>query len=421
MKTGLDRIVSEPKLISGLGRVGLVTHQAVTTSTYVCAADAVYEASKRAGGTTLTAIFGPQHGYGQTEQDNMFETPDTRFHFRDGHSVSLYSLYSKTREPLPEQMREIDTLLVDMPDIGCRVYTYIQTLANCILAAEKQGKQVVVLDRPNPIGLSHRTAPGGEWKNVEGNRLEMRFESFVGCCPIPLRHGLTLGEFGHYFLTWKGSKASYRVITCEGLHRDTPLATLATEPFVFPSPNMPTWLSALLFPGFVVLEATNISEGRGTTIPFQLFGSPWQNSRKLADFLYAHCDPNGTAMHLRSHSFRPTFNKHKGEVCNGIQIHPLQYEGFPDFALGIWLLMYNLANHTGQFLWKDPGYEYNFSDPPYLLVLGDERWRTLFTGTSKSGLTPDTIENCRSLLGWAHSDAQRFAEENQEIFLYKNR
>jgi uncharacterized protein YbbC (DUF1343 family) len=419
MKTGLDRISSTPRLLSGLGRIGLITHQAVIDCRFKPAVEVIYDAciSLKEPITQLTSVFGPQHGYSQTEQDNMFETPDTTIRLPDGYEVPLYSLYSKNREPSADQLQQIDTLVVDMPDIGCRVYTYIQTLANCIDVAARANKKIVVLDRPNPIGMLHRDTKSKLWRHVEGNALDMRFESFVGSCPIPLRHGLTIGEFGYYYMKFKKIELDYRVIEVEGLRRDVALSTLATEPWTLPSPNMPNWLAAYLFPGFVVLEATNISEGRGSTLPFLLAGAPWMHTAETRQYLQKRFPENQVA--IRPHDFRPTFNKHAGKVCKGLEFHVTNAEKLLPFELGQWFLFHVIATCRENFLWKEPGYEYNFKDPPYLLVLGDEKWRAPFKLAVEAGLTKESEECMSEAMKWAAADAQRFSDEASSIFLYK--
>jgi uncharacterized protein YbbC (DUF1343 family) len=419
MKSGLDRVSENPKLLSGLGRIGLITHQAVTSTNYQPAVEVVHDAIARLGekSTKIAAIFGPQHGYGQTEQDNMFETPDAHITLPNGAEVPLFSLYSKSREPSPDQMALVDTLLVDMPDIGCRVYTYIQTLANCMDVAAKLNKRIVVLDRPNPIGMIHRDPNTKRWRHVEGNTLDMRYASFVGCCPVPLRHGLSIGEFGLYYKRWAKKEIDYRVIEVEGLRRNVSLSELAALPWTLPSPNMPNWEASYLFPGFVVLEATNISEGRGSTLPFLLAGAPWQNSTATRAFLEKYYPQN--AVSIRPHDFRPTFNKHAGKICKGLAFHITNPENLLPFELGTWYLFHTLASCREQFQWKEPGYEYNFQDPPYLLVLGHNNWAKAFDAALKQGITPESEELMQHTLQWAATDAQRFGDEVQDLFIYR--
>jgi uncharacterized protein YbbC (DUF1343 family) len=419
MKFGLDRICENPKLLSGLGRIGLITHQAVTDSKYRPAVEVVHTACEQLGEkqTRIAAVFGPQHGYGQTEQDNMFETPDTEISLPSGATVPLFSLYSKSREPSPAQMECVDTLLVDMPDIGCRVYTYIQTLANCMDVASKLGKKIVVLDRPNPIGMLHRHPQTKRWRHVEGNTLDMRYASFVGCCPVPLRHGLSMGEFGVYYKNWKKMDLDYNVIEVEGLNRNVSLQTLAALPWTLPSPNMPNWEAAYLFPGFVVLEATNISEGRGSTLPFLLAGTPWQNAKATRGFLEKYYPNDSVA--IRPHDFRPTFNKHATQICKGLAFHINNAENLLPFELGTWYLYHTLASCRENFKWKEPGYEYNFQDPPYLLVLGHDKWKTAFDCALKQGITSESEELIKHTLHWASADAERFGNEVEPLLIYR--
>lgn len=419
MKFGLDRVSSNPKLLSGMGRIGLITHQAVTNSKYQPAVEVIHDAVQKLGEkqTCISAVFGPQHGYGQTEQDNMFETPDTKITLPNGTEVPLFSLYSKSREPSADQMQLVDTLLVDMPDIGCRVYTYIQTLANCMDVAAKLNKRVVVLDRPNPIGMIHRDAKSKKWRHVEGNALDMRYASFVGCCPVPLRHGLSIGEFGLYYKRFKNMDIDYHIIECENLRRDASLESLAALPWTLPSPNMPNWEAAYLFPGFVVLEATNISEGRGSTLPFILAGAPWQNAPLTRAFLEKHYSINSVS--IRPHEFRPTFNKHSGSICKGLAFHINNAETLLPFELGSWYLFHTIASCQEQFRWKEPGYEYNFQDPPYLLVLGHDKWKAPFQAALEKGVCGESEKIMSETLAWAANDAQRFGDEVNDLFIYR--
>ncbi|MCA2958655.1 MAG: DUF1343 domain-containing protein, partial [Silvanigrellales bacterium] len=288
MRNGLDRVASDARLLEGLGRIGLVTNQAATTHDFRPCAEVVHAACRTLEGSStganaaakpsqgrpvLARLFGPQHGYWQTEQDNMIETPDLSFALGSGESVSLLSLYSQTRIPRPEQLDGLDTLVVDLSDVGCRVYTYMLTLAACMKAAAAKGLAVVVLDRPNPLGLAYRKG-ASRWERVEGNTLDLKWHSFVGWYEIPMRHGLTMGELGRYFKKVDGLETlDYRVVEVEGLTRAHGAGTLRKLPWTLPSPNLPTWDCAFAFPSFVPLEGTNVSEGRGTTLPFQVVGA----------------------------------------------------------------------------------------------------------------------------------------------------
>lgn len=463
MQCGIDLVALRPSLLGDLGRVGVVSHQACATLDGRPSTDAVFAACREAKGSRVTAVFGPQHGYRQCEQDNMVETPDERYTFHGSGqaavgdttadvSVPLYSLYSERREPSPEQMEQVDTLVVDLPDIGCRIYTFMLTLATCLRAANRSGKRVVVLDRPNPLGLSWQGKADGKWRRVEGNILDTKWHSFVGWYPIPLRHGLTLGELGNLFVRMDYLKqVVYSVVKVEGLRRKDSMRTMLrtgyASSFPFASPNMPTWNSALYFPAFVVLEATNVSEGRGTTIPFQLVGAPYLDAqgcighlreRQARNRASAHASFNGVAM--AEHHFRTTFNKHAGNISRGVRFSPtfqlpfFSRRDYSDggeedeedanvFALGMHFLHYVVSRHVDAFKWRDPkqGYEYNFEDPPLLLILGHERWWNLFEGLRTGPKKSEDGESERELdacLQWAYDEAQRFAAESTHAHLY---
>jgi uncharacterized protein YbbC (DUF1343 family) len=426
MKVGLDKLVENCNLLTDLGRIGIVTNQAVTSSQFVSAAEVISRAAGKANGARVTAVFGPQHGYGQTEQDNMRETPDTFFQFEDGSQVPLFSLYSQTRMPTVEQLSLMDTLVIDLLDIGCRVYTYMETLAGCLRATAPLGKKVVVLDRPNPLGLCHLNERN-QWQRVEGNLLDMRWESFVGWYSIPMRHGLTLGELGHYFIASDKLKIDYRVIAVDNLFRKTSPTELSQLTWTMPSPNIPTWESAFLFPSFVTLEATNISEGRGTTLPFQIIGAPYLDTSGLQKFFRDSSKLNGPlltefaqfdAFVFRPHDFRPTFNKHAGNLCKGIQIHCINPERAHLFSLGMHFLYFCTAKHPLEMTWNPPGYEYNYEAPPLNLILGHESWLEFFEQVKLGGDSPANRERLAFLLQNSQEQAQQFAAQSKFAHIY---
>lgn len=421
MKNAVDQVTQNPKLIENLGRIGLVVNQASTSSLYQPTSEIVHEACKIVQNSQLVALFGPQHGYRQTEQDNMKETKDGDFQFADGITVPLYSLYSKTREPSAEQLENIDTIVVDLQDIGCRVYTYMLTLAGCLRSAAKLKKKVVVLDRNNPIGLCYQNEANRNWMRVEGNQLDVKWNSFVGWYDIPMRHGLTLGELGLYFIQCDQLIVDYHVIPVQGLKRKTSYDELRNQSWTMPSPNIPSWLSAFFFPSFVCLEGTNVSEGRGSTIPFQLIGSPWLDVQKCISFLKTNQEfyildtkkPSGLA--LREHRFRPTFNKAQGEICHGIQFHALDGENLNLFALGMSFLYFCKLNHPQEFFWSTQPYEYNFKDLPINLILGDESWLSFFNSSN----LVDKKREFADLLSQSHEDAVSFVQKiKSTCFLY---
>jgi uncharacterized protein YbbC (DUF1343 family) len=309
----------------------------------------------------LVALFGPQHGFRSDVQDNMIESPHAEFEAGAKRRVPLYSLYSDTREPTAEMLGGLDTLVIDLQDIGTRIYTYMYTMANCMRAARRHGVRVIVCDRPNPIG-------GVE---VEGITLEPGNESFVGQFPIPTRHGMTMGELARLFNEHFEIGAEVEVITMEGWRRsmhwdDTGL------PWVMPSPNIPTLDSALAFPGTVHLEGTNASEGRGTTRPFELVGAPWVRAEKFAARLNARDMPG---VYFRPVVFEPTFQKHARVTCGGCQIHVRDRLAFRPVLTGIAIIEEIRAADPSSFAWKPPPYEYEHDKVPIDVIAGAASFR----------------------------------------------
>jgi uncharacterized protein YbbC (DUF1343 family) len=306
-------------------------------------------------GVTLAAIFGPQHGFRSDVQDNMVETP----HGDDARRrVPVYSLYSETREPTAEMLRGVDALIVDLQDIGARIYTYIYTMANCMRAAARHGVPVIICDRPNPIG---GTA-------VEGARLQPGWESFVGQFPIPMRHGMTIGELAVLFNDAFGIGASLEVIRMEGWMRDM-YADATGLPWVMPSPNMPTLDTAIAYPGTVLFEGTMLSEGRGTTRPFELVGAPWIDAECFAG------EMNGAALggvYFRPAGFEPTFQKHAKQPCGGCQIHVTDRGAFQPVITGVALIDMFRRLDPGRFAWRQPPYEYEHDKMPIDILAGSD-------------------------------------------------
>jgi uncharacterized protein YbbC (DUF1343 family) len=306
----------------------------------------------------LTAIFGPQHGFRSDVQENMIESGHAHDEVR---RVPVYSLYSETREPTAEMLRDVDVLVVDLQDVGTRIYTYIYTMAYCLTAARKHGIHVVVCDRPNPIG--------GE--AVEGPMLEHGFESFVGMYPIPMRHGMTIGELARLFNDAFGIGADLDVIAMEGWRRqmyfdDTGL------PWVLTSPNIPTLDTCVVYPGTVLFEGTNVSEGRGTTRPFELIGAPWVVAERFADAMNRLALPG---VFFRPAVFEPTFHKHAKKSCGGCQIHVLDRTAFRPVESGVALLAAFRASDPSQFAWRDPPYEYEHQKLPIDILAGSSETR----------------------------------------------
>ena len=309
-------------------------------------------------GARLTAIFGPQHGFRSEVQENMIETAHARDVLR---RVPVYSLYSETREPTAAMLRDVDLLVVDLQDVGTRIYTYIYTMANCLVAAKKHGINVMVCDRPNPIGGDA----------VEGPMLARGFESFVGLYPLPMRHGMTIGELARLFNDAFGIGAGLEVIPMEGWDRGMYFDATGI-PFVLPSPNIPTLDSAIVYPGTVLLEGTNVSEGRGTTKPFELLGAPWVDAERFADGMNALGLPG---VRFRPAVIEPTFHKHAQTRCGGCQIHVLDRETFRAVETGVALVAAFRAADPDRFRWRDPPYEYEHTLLPIDILAGSAELR----------------------------------------------
>ena len=304
----------------------------------------------------LAALFGPQHGILGHTQDNMIEWEgytDPRL------GVPVYSLYGEHREPSPEMLKDLDMLLVDLQDVGARYYTFIWTLYLCMKAAAKRGIPVIVIDRPNPIGC-HIT---------EGPVLDPEYKSFVGLYPIQVRHGMTIGELAMLFK----ENTEVHVLEMQGYKKDMWFDQTGL-PWVMPSPNMPTLETAIVYPGQCLLEATNVSEARGTTKPFELFGAPWIEATQMCDHLNALKLPG---VYFRESHFQPTFHKYAGQICHGAQIHVLEREEFLPFETSIQILKYLRSRHQSDFAWKQPPYEYEFKKLPIDILLGSGTFRKL--------------------------------------------
>ncbi len=350
---GSTRLIDSGRL-GGL-RVGIVANPASLDHRFRHVVDRLGAAPD----VRLQAIFGPQHGFSADVQDNMIESP----HAHDAkRRVPVYSLYSETREPLPEMLAELDTLVIDLQDIGARIYTYIYTMANCLRACRRHGVPVIVCDRPNPIGGAA----------VEGPLLEAGFESFVGQFPMPMRHGMTIGELARLFNTQFGIGADLEVVPMSGWRRemywdDTGL------PWVMPSPNIPTLDSAVVYPGTVLFEGTNASEGRGTTRPFEIVGAPWIESERFAEGLNGRGLPG---VHFRPADFEPTFQKHARTRCGGCQMHVIDRQRFLPVATGVALIEAVRDAGASSFAWRPPPYEYEQRLQPIDILAGSSSLRT---------------------------------------------
>ena len=351
---GLERLLSERRDLLRGARVGLVCNQSSVDHSLRHAADLFHEQR----GINLTALFGPQHGIRGDVQDNMVETA----HAVDRRTgIPVYSLYSETREPTERMLEEVDVLVFDMQDVGCRIYTFIYTLANCMRAARRFNKRVIVCDRPNPITGVH----------VAGNVLEPAYASFVGQFPLPTRHGMTVCELALLFKEHFGIECDLENVLLEGWSRELWMDE-TDAPWVMPSPNMPTLETATVFPGTVHLEGTQLSEGRGTTRPFELIGAPYIDAEEYA----AHLSRYGFAgVHWRACGFQPTFQKHAGRACGGVQIHVLERQAFEPVMVGVAAVKVAHDLYGEDFRWKEPPYEYVHDKNPFDVIAGTGQLR----------------------------------------------
>ncbi len=385
--TGLEALLRDPPPWIQGRRFGLLCNQASVDKSYRHAKDLL--ASRFPG--QLTCLFSPQHGLQAEKQDNMVESP----HGWDaGLGIPVFSLYAENRSPSSCQLDELDLVLVDLQDVGCRVYTYIWTLLLLMDACACRGKGVAILDRPNPIGGA----------KVEGNLLDPGLFSFVGHAAIPMRHGMTMGELAGFLASDKGLDLELHVVRLEGWQREWDFS-LTGLPWVWPSPNMPTLDTARVYPGQVVLEGTCLSEGRGTTRPFEVFGAPFLDLAGIrADF-----ERMGLAgCVLRDQCFEPTFQKWQGNRCRGFQIHVTDFGLYEPYVTTLALLSSIKRRHPEDFFWRDPPYEYEFTRLPADLIIGDRRVREAV----ESGAGPNEL---RSL--WQEG-LKEFAARRERFFLY---
>lgn len=353
VQIGLEHLISSQQLTTKLKgkRIGLLCNQASVDSRLIHAKDLLGSVCN------LTSLFSPQHGLYATEQDNMIESSHGVQLFESGRIIPVFSLYEKKREPSAEQLAMIDVMVIDLQDVGTRVYTFIWTLLLTMQACAKAGVSVLVLDRPNPIG----------GVKIEGNLLRMENSSFVGMAPIPMRHGLTIGELACYFKALQCLDLELDVIPMQGWSRkmlfpDTEL------PWIWPSPNMPCFETSLVYPGQVLLEGTNISEGRGTTKPFEVFGAPFLDCNAIQRRL----EVSGIkGFYLRTQFFAPTFHKWHGKTCQGFQLHVIEPDTFEPYLFSLTFLSIVANLNQEDFEWKQPPYEYEYEKLPIDMIIGD--------------------------------------------------
>lgn len=401
MKLGIDRLLEEPALRKPLEgrRVALLAHPASVTRDLVHSLDALAALKD----IDLVAAFGPQHGLRGDKQDNMIESPD----FLDSvYGIPVFSLYGEVRRPTAAMMGSFDVLLVDLQDVGCRVYTFITTLRYVLEAAAEHGKTVWVLDRPNPVG-----------RPVEGLRLRPGWESFVGAGPLPMRHGLTLGEIVSWFVSTLGLDVECKVVTMEGWEPSTGPGCgwpLGERPWVNPSPNASNLWMARCYSGTVMLEGTTLSEGRGTTRPLELFGAPDLEPRALVAKMESLAPDWMLGCRLRDCWFEPTFHKHGGKLCAGIQIHVddarYDHAGFRPWRL-IALALKSLRILRPDYdLWRDFPYEYEQDRLAIDLINGSQLLRQWVDDSTAIPADLDAL---------AKADENSWLEERESVLLYR--
>jgi uncharacterized protein YbbC (DUF1343 family) len=351
---GIEQLIIDPPPSFAGKRLALLCNQASTDRHFRHSRDLIMQAFPG----QLRCLFSPQHGFFSEKQDNMIESGHAADTVSD---LPIFSLYGETRKPTAAMFEHFDILLIDLQDVGTRVYTFIWTVIYCLQRAAECGKKVIVLDRPNPVG-GHI---------IEGNLLRPEFRSFVGLYEIPMRHGLTLGELALLCNREMGIHVELEVVRMQGWQRDM-FFTDTGFPWVFPSPNMPTSLTALVYPGQVIWEGTNISEGRGTTLPFELLGAPFVDPFHVLDKLAGTKRPGCV---LRPLIFEPTSGKWAGQPCSGFHLHVTEPHSFLSYRLSLALLQALLTLYPDEFAYKQPPYEYEYELLPMDLILGDQKIR----------------------------------------------
>ena len=398
MNFGIDRLLADPALRRPLEgkRVALLAHPASVTADLTHSLDALV-----AAGLNVTALFGPQHGVRGDLQDNMVESPD---YTDPTYGMPVFSLYGEVRRPRGQWMGTFDVLLVDLQDVGCRIYTFVTTLLYVLEAAAAHGKVVWVLDRPNPAG-----------RPVEGTTLEAGWESFVGAGPMPMRHGMTLGELGRWFVARFGLDVDYRVIAMEGWRPDDApgFGWRSERAWINPSPNAANVNMARAYAGTVMLEGTTLSEGRGTTRALELFGAPDLDARALLATMQRIAPEWLGGCTLRPIWFQPTFHKHVGELCAGLFIHA-EGAGYDHAAFRPWRLQALAFKAIRMLLpdydlWRDFPYEYEFDKLAIDVING---------GTGLRGWVDDAAAGAGELEALAGPDEQAWAEERRDFLLY---
>ena len=386
VRTGNDIISREAERRLGRSRVGLLANPASVASNLVHISD-----SLSAHRIRLDCIFGPQHGYRGETQANMIEWQG---YIDPELGIPVYSLYGEKREPDAFMVQDLDTLIVDLPDVGARPYTYLWTAYLMMKACAAAGVRLLVCDRPNPIG----------GRFIEGPMLDESYRSFVGLHPLPMRHGLTIGEALHFMNETEGLGCGIEVIRMRGWERSMHFDETG-QPWIMPSPNMPSPETALLYPGMVMLEGTNISEGRGTTRPFELVGAPWIEPQTLAQRLSSR---GIEGARFRPVYFEPAWDKHEGKLCGGVQIHVTKRKSFRPVRCGALLIATVAELYPDDFAWSEPPYEYEYERPPIDIIFGGPSLREAI----------DAGEDIETLFdGWKRAE-RNFSRKRKPFLLY---
>ncbi|MDR0477274.1 MAG: DUF1343 domain-containing protein [Desulfobulbaceae bacterium] len=388
IQIGLERLLAG-QIAPPAGRWALLANQASVASDLHHAG---WHLQKTFPGR-LTCLFSPQHGFSAEKQDNMIESA----HSRDALTgLPVFSLYGDSRQPSEEMFQHFDTLLIDICDVGTRVYTFLYTMAYCLQAAARwRKKKVLVLDRPNPIGGA----------TVEGNLLDDDCRSFVGLYALPMRHGLTFGELARWLNTEGGIGCDLEVVAMDGWRRDFFFRDCGI-PWIYPSPNMPTPETAMVYPGQVLWEGSNVSEGRGTTLPFELCGAPWWDQAAILDTVSATPLPG---CFLRPVTFQPTSGKWAGQACHGFHIHVTNPGKFMPYRTTLTLLQAVMLVHQDDFAYKQPPYEYEYERLPMDLLIGRRSLRERL----QRGAPVLELE-----ASWQR-ELRAFDENRQNYFLYQ--
>lgn len=388
IETGLEVFLKKDFKHYQKKRIGLLCNQASIDRNLMHASQLILKKTLK---LDVTCFIGPQHGIRGEKQDNMVESDD----FKDKLTgLPVFSLYGVTRKPTPPIINSLDLFLIDLQDIGCRIYTFMYTMLYCMQAAKTAGKKVVILDRPNPIDGVH----------VEGNRLDLKFSSFVGLFPMSTRHGMTMGELALMFNEEFKIGCDLDVIRCKGWKRNM-YPELWGRDWVAPSPNIPNKEAALVFPGIVHFEGTLISEGRGTTKPFEHVGAPYIDPDLIATRMNKMKLPG---VYFRPIYFQPTYQKHKDQVCGGVQLHVTNRKTFNSFEAGIYLLSTIAEHYPNDFKWKQPPYEYENDKMPIDCITGSDELRKAI----------DSKTPIKNFIKQSRVDTEQFKKVRTQYLIY---